>query len=79
MEFKEQLKEMQAIISEKKWLSVLATRSGVEVRTVYNTFNAESYDEIKGARLKVYKEAIKMVDEIKSLPAQSAEVLSKQP
>jgi hypothetical protein len=44
---------------------------------VYNTFNSQSYDEIKGARLKVYKEAIKMVDEIKSLPAQSAEVLSK--
>ena len=77
MEFKKQLNEIKELLSQKKKFNELCRRANVSLRTIYNTFDANSFDELKGVRLDVYKEAIKMVDEINSLQAMAAEALSK--
>lgn len=77
MEFKRQLVEMRAYLADRKMLKEVGKRAGVEVRTVHDAFSSQTFDDLKGARLKVYKEAIKMIEEIKSLPAMASEALSK--
>ena len=78
MEFKDQLNKIKSYLAERKMLKKLAERANVEVRTVHNAFSANTFDDLKGSRLDVYREAINMVDEIKSLPTMATRAINKQ-
>jgi len=69
------LKEMQEFLSEKKMISVLAEISGVSTRTVYDTFAANNFDELKGKKLQVAQDAIDLIQKIKNMPEAAADVL----
>ena len=69
------LKEMQEFLSEKKMISVLAEISGVSTRTVYDTFAANNFDELKGKKLQVAQDAIELIQKIKNMPEAAADVL----
>jgi hypothetical protein len=75
--FKKNLEEVKSFLSEKKQITTLAERAGVSTRTVYNVFNAESFEELNGIKLDVYRHAIKLVEEIKSLPMLAEEAINK--
>lgn len=75
--FKENLSEIKKILTEKKQISTLAERSGVSVRTVYDTFESESFSELSGKKLTVYRTAIQMIEEISALPAMAENALNK--
>lgn len=75
--FKIELNEIRSFLAEKKQLPILAERAGVTVRTVYNTFNEQSFDDLKGDRLNVYREAIKLVEEIKNLPLKAKNLFNE--
>lgn len=74
---KNQLEEMQNFLSEKKLITILAQKSDVSTRTVYDTFANSSPDDLKGKQLTVYRNAIELINEIKSLPRLAAEALEK--
>ena len=76
--FKDELMEIRDYLKEKKQLQVLADRTGVTPRTVSNTFDlTNSFDELKGDRLNVYRNAIILMEEIKSLPDKATIVLNR--
>ena len=73
--FKQSLNEMKEFLSSRKQFTLLAKNSEVSLRTVYDTFEAESFNKLTGKQLAVYRKAIEMVNEIKSLPQQASEAL----
>jgi len=73
--FKQNLNEIQEFLSSRKQLSVLAVKCNVSLRTVYNTFETTEFDDLKGKQIKVYRMAINMVTEIKSLQEQATDAL----
>ena len=73
--FKQTLNDMKEFLSTRKQFSLLAENSRVSLRTVYDTFEAESFNDLTGKQLAVYRTAIEMVKEIKSLPQQATEAL----
>lgn len=75
--FKETLNGIQEILVAKKQFQNLASRSGVSLRTVYSTFDVESFEELKGKQLAVYQEAIVLVEEINNLPQRAENAINK--
>jgi len=75
--FKETLNGIQKFLSEKKQLKNLADRSGVSLRTVYDTFEVESFSQLAGKQLAVYQTSILMVEEIKKLPQLAENAINK--
>jgi len=73
--FKDNLKGIKDYLTEKRMIKDLASRSGVSDRQVGLTFSVKSFEELTGKKLIVYQEAIKMVDEIKNLPAMANKVI----
>jgi len=73
--FKQNLIEIQEFLSSRKQLSVLANKCKVSLRTVYNTFEANEFDHLKGKQIDVYRESINMITEIKSLQNQATDAL----
>lgn len=73
--FKQSLIEMQEFLSTRKQMGNLAKESGTSLRTVYDTFAVNSFNDLKGKLLIVYRTAIKMIKEIKSLPEQANQAL----
>jgi hypothetical protein len=69
--FKQSLSEMKKFLTSRQQFSVLANKCEVSLRTVYNTFEAESFEDLKGKQINVYRAAIELVNEIKSLPHQA--------
>ncbi len=65
---KNQLLTMREFLADRKQITTLAERSGVSVRTVYDTFTQASPDLLKGKQLVVFRKAIELINEIKSLP-----------
>lgn len=74
--FRQSLCDMKEFLSSRKQMKALAEKSNVSLRTVYDTFNASSFEDMKGKQLDVYRMAIQMVTEIKSLPQQADEALN---
>lgn len=72
---KNQLKEMRDFLSEKKQITILAQKSSVSLRTVYDTFANSCPEDLKGKQLIVYRKAIELINEIKSLPSLATEAL----
>jgi len=75
--FKQSLNEMKEFLTTRKKLSELAAKSNVSLRTVYNTFDAKEFNDMKGRQIDVYRNAIEMINEINSLQKQSTDALNK--
>ena len=69
------LKEMQLFLADKKQLTVLAERAGVSIRTVYDTFDCEDFEKLKGKQLTVAQKAIDLINEIKNMPDAARDAL----
>lgn len=69
------MKEILEKIREKGLLVELMDRADVSRNTVIATFENESFDDLKGKQLAVYREAVKMIEEINSLPKRAEKAL----
>ena len=69
MEKQNYMKEMLSFLTEKKVIIELCNRADCTRNTVYNTFDNEGPEKLSGKQLTVYQEAVKLINEIKNLPA----------
>ena len=69
MEKQNYMKEMLSFLTEKKVLAELCNRAGCTRNTIYSTFGNDGPEQLSGKQLTVYKEAVKLINEIKNLPA----------
>lgn len=72
---KQHLREMMAFINEKGLMNRLCEKANVSRNTVVATFEAESFEDLKGKQLIVYQAAIELMEQIKQLPAKAEELL----
>lgn len=77
MDFKTQLNQMREFLASKSLMKELAERADVNTGTVYNTFSAEKFEDLKGKQITVYQKAIEIIEEVKSLPEKASAVLNK--
>lgn len=73
--FKDNLKSIGEFITSRQKLGELAKRTETSLSTVYETFKVETFEQLSGKKLDVYRNAIQMVNEIKSLPQQAKDAL----
>jgi len=73
--FKDNLKSIGEFIAARQKLGELAKRAETSLSTVYETFKVENFESLSGKKLDVYRIAIEMVNEIKSLPQQATDAL----
>lgn len=71
------MKEILEKIKEKGLLPELMLRADASRSTVNVTFENESFDDLRGKQIIVYREAVKLIEEINMLPKRAAEALSK--
>lgn len=71
------MKEIFEFIKKKNQLQELLERSGASRNTVITTFKKESFEELKGKQIDVYREAVKLIEEINLLPKRAEEALGK--
>lgn len=64
--FKQKLQRLKSFLTEKRKINTLAQRCGVDPATVQSAFKAETKDDLRGKRLEVINEALKMRDEIEA-------------
>ena len=63
------MKGMLSFLTEKKVVIELCNRAECTRNTVYKTFENEGPEQLSGKQLTVYQEAVKLINEIKNLPA----------
>lgn len=71
------MKEILEKIKEKGLFPELMLRADASRSTVNVTFENESFDDLRGKQIIVYREAVKLIEEINMLPKRAAEALSK--
>ena len=74
--FKENLKAISEFLAQRSKLGELAKNTRTSLSTVYDTFKVDTFDQLTGKKLDVYRLAIQMVQEIKSLPEKANDVLN---
>ena len=73
---KKTIREVYSFLKERGMLPELMERTGSSRNTVISTFTG-SFENLKGKRLLLFKEAVKMVEELNELKARAEEALGK--
>lgn len=73
---KKKFSDVYEFLKERGMIPELMERTGASRNTVMSTF-ADAFENLKGKRLLIFKEAVKMVEEINELKARAEEALGK--
>lgn len=70
------IREVYDILRERGMLPELMERTGLSRNTVISTFTGK-FEDLKGKRLLLFKEAVRLVEELNELKARAEEALGK--
>lgn len=73
---KKTIREVYDILRERGMLPELMERTGLSRNTVISTFTGK-FEDLKGKRLLLFKEAVRLVEELNELKARAEEALGK--